>query len=160
MASIAHRAALLAVLAPACLAVLVTPAAAGTPRPWATVNLCDPPAGPGTVGVRVGMPAGPGSQWIRVRIEYYDVATGRYRPAASGGDGGWTRLGTGAAGVRGGTTFHFDVPAAGHQLILRGAVSLEWRRGGRAQRRASVHTHAGRAADAGGTSLAQCVIRR
>jgi len=151
---------LLAALAAPCLAPLAAPAVAASARPWATVNLCDPPGSPGAVGVRVGMPAGPGSQWIRVRIEYYDVATGHYRPAAAGGDGGWTRLGTGAAGVRGGTTFHFDVPAAGHQLILRGAVSLEWRRGGKPKRRASVRTHAGHAADAGGTSFAQCVIRR
>ena len=160
MPPIAHRTVLLAALLCGCLVATAAPATAAGARPWATVNVCDPPTSPGSVGVRVGMPAGPGTQWIRVRIEYYDVAARRYRPAAAGGDGGWTRLGAGAGGVRGGTTFHFDVPAAGHQLILRGAVILEWRSGGRTRRRAGIHTHAGHTVDAGGTSLAQCVIRR
>ena len=160
MAWIARHIALIAALVPGALGGLAPPASAAGASPWASVNVCDPPTAPGAVGVRVGMPAGPGTQWIRVRIEYYAAAGGRYVPAAAGGDGGWTRLGTGAMGVRGGTTFHFDVPAAGHQLILRGTVTLEWRRGGRTTRRARIHTHAGHAADAGGTSLAQCVVRR
>jgi hypothetical protein len=142
-------------------AAAVAPAAAApAPRPWATVNLCDPPQRPGAVGVRVGMPAGPGAQWMRVQIEYFDAAAGRYRAAAGGGDGGWTRLGRGVRGVRGGTTFGFAVPAPGHQLVLRGRVSLQWRRGARILRSAQVLTHGGHGADAGGTSLAQCLIRR
>ena len=41
---------------------------------------------------------------------------------AIGGDGGWTRLGGGREGVRGGNTFTFPVPAPGKVLLLRGAV--------------------------------------
>ena len=156
----ARRLALLAAAAVTLAALAGGQPAIAAARPWATVNLCDPPGQPGAVGVRVGMPAGPGSQWIRVRIEYYDAAARRYRPAGNGGDGGWTRLGDGSTGVLGGTTFRFAVPAAGHQLILRGTVSLQWRRGARAVRRASVRTLPGHTAQAGGTSLAQCVIRR
>ncbi len=160
MRPIAHRATLLAALVPALAGAVAAPAAARSAHSWATVNLCDPPDSPGAVGVRVGMHPGRGSQWIRVRIQYFDPASGRYRAAAGGGDGGWTRLGDGTTGVRGGTTFHFAVPAAGHQLILRGVVSLQWRRGTRTVRRGRVQTRAGHTEAAGGTSLAQCVIRR
>ncbi len=134
--------------------------AASAAKPWATVNLCDSADRPGAVGVRVAMPSGAGAQWMRVRIEYYDAAAGHYRFAASGGDGGWTRLGSGRRGVRGGTTFRFAEPAAGSQLILRGSVDLEWRHGTHVRRRATVRTMPGHGASAGGTSLAECVIRR
>lgn len=160
MSSILRNVLLLASV-PLALAGSCGPAlAAAAPKPWATVNLCDPADRPGAIGVRVAMPAGPGAQWARVRIEYYDASAGRYRFATAGGDGGWTRLGSGRRGVRGGTTFSFAEPVAGSQVILRGIVDLQWRRGVRVKRRASVGTTKGHAASAGGTSLAQCVMRR
>ncbi len=134
--------------------------AATSARPWATVNLCDAAQRPGAVGVRVAMPAGPGAQWMRVRIQYYDAGASVWRLAQAGGDGGWTRLGSGRARVRGGTTFTFAPPSAGRRLVLRGVVDLQWRRGARVRRRASLKTTAGHAEQAGGTSAAQCVVQR
>lgn len=145
------------------LAVLVTvlvcaPApASDAVRPWATVNMCDPADRPGAMGVRVGVPAGPGAQWIRVRAEWYDATARRWKPAR-GGDGGWERLGDGRRGVRGGTTFVFPVPEAGKLLLLRGVVRVQWRRGGRAVRAGRLGTRGGLAAQAGGTSWAQCIV--
>lgn len=126
-------------------------------RPWATVNLCDPADRPGAMGVRVGVPAGPGAQWIRVRAEWYDATTRSWK-WASGGDGGWERLGDGRRGVRGGTTFTFPVPAAGKVLLLRGDVRVQWRSGRKVVRFGRIGTRGGHAAQAGGTSWAQCIV--
>lgn len=130
------------------LVVAAAPAFAAT-RPavaqgdlWATVNLCDPPARPGAVGLRASMPpkklkAGASSparwlaQWMRFRIEYYDAAAKVWKSAGSGGDSGWTRVGKGRHTVETGYTFTFKPPAAGRSLELRGQVDFAWRAGKR-----------------------------
>ena len=109
------------------------------------------------MGVRVGVPAGPGAQWIRVRAEWYDADTRRWS-TATGGDGGWKRLGSGRRGVRGGTTFTFPVPAAGKVLLLRGDVRVQWRRGAKVLKKHRIGTRGGHALQAGGTSWAQCIV--
>jgi len=153
---VTRRAAILAALVTTMLSVPAS--GAGTAAgPWATVNLCDPADRPGAMGVRAGVPAGPGAQWLRVRVEWYDATASRWT-TATGGDGGWARLGDGKRGVRGGTTFTFPVPAAGRVLLLRGTVRVEWRRGKRVLRKRTVRTSAGHAAQAGGSSWAQCVV--
>lgn len=144
----------------AALMVLFACALAGADepaKPWATVNLCDPAQRPGAMGVRVGVPAGPGQQWIRVRAEWYDATSKRWT-AATGGDGGWSKLGSGKRGVRGGTTFTFPVPVAGKVLLLRGVVNVEWRRGKDVRQMRTVRTRPGHAAQAGGNSWGQCVV--
>ena len=148
---------MLAALAAGALLFPATAVPASRPAPWATVNLCDPADHPGAMGVRVGVPAGPGSQWIRVRAEWYDART-RGWSQAPGGDGGWVRLGRGSAGVRGGSTFTFPVPAQGKVLLLRGVVSVQWRAGKTVRRAKLVRTSAGHAKSAGGHSWAQCVV--
>lgn len=150
-----------AVLAALMMSALAAPAqgASDSLQPWATVNLCDAADRPGAMGVRAGIPAGPGAQWMRVRAEWYDAGTRRWS-LAQGGDGGWSRVGSGKHGVLGGTTFTFPVPAAGSVLLLRGVVRVEWRRGKRVIRKRTVRTHGGYAKQAGGESWAQCVIRR
>lgn len=150
---------LAAVLALLC-ALLPAGRALAAPAPWATVNVCDPADRPGAVGVRAGVPAGPGAQWLRVRAQWWDGKARDWRAVATGGDGGWTRLGAGKTAVTGGVTFGFQPPSAGRILVVRGLVSVEWRRGAKVLRRASVRTHAGYAKQAGGTSLAQCWVSR
>lgn len=156
------------VMAPRRLAILVAllgtlvPAgrAFAAPVPWATVNVCDPADRPGAVGVRVGVPAGPGAQWLRVRAQFWDGGSRDWQPVTSGGDGGWVEVGTGRTAVTSGVTFPFRPPSAGRILVIRGMVSVEWRRGTKVLRRASTRTHAGYAKQAGGLSLAQCWISR
>jgi len=149
--------ALLSTLAVGALLWPAPAAPAAAPKPWATVNLCDPAGHPGAMGVRVGVPAGPGSQWIRVRVEWYDART-RGWSLAFGGDGGWSRLGGGRGGVRGGNTFTFPVPAPGKVLLLRGVVEVEWRAGKQVRRKRTIRTSNGHAKSAGGHSWAQCVV--
>lgn len=114
---------------------------------WATVNRCDPPDAPGAVGVRVAIPRrrGGGAQWARVRLQYWDGQARTWRRVRSGGDGGWARLGSGARAVKGGKTFTFTPPRPGRRLVLRGSVSVEWRKRRRAVDRRRLLTSAGHA---------------
>ena len=60
----------------------------------------------------------------------------------SGGDSGWAKLGGGRRVVLGGTTFTFPLPPAGSRIVVRGVVSVEWRRHGRPVARARLLTEA------------------
>jgi hypothetical protein len=143
-----RRAALPAIAAVAALAAAgPAPATDAVPGLWATVNRCDPPDDAGAVGVRVAIPRrrGGGAQWARVRLQFWDGQARAWRRVRSGGDSGWLRLGSGARTVKGGTTFSFAPPRAGRRIVLRGAVTVEWRRRGRAAQRERLLTTSGHA---------------
>jgi hypothetical protein len=133
------------VLAMALLAVGAVPATAQfRPRPWATVNACDPPQAPGRVGVRVSVPnRRDAAQWVRIRIQFFDPARLAWRVVRSGGDAGFKKLSDGGGRVVGGTTFPFAPPQPGTVIKLRGLVDVEWRRGRRVLSRAQVTTRGG-----------------
>jgi hypothetical protein len=114
------------------------------PKPWATINACDPPQLPGGIGVRVSVPnRRDAAQWVRIRIQFFDGNRQAWRVVRSGGDGGFTKLSDGGGRVLGGTTFSFAPPAPGTQLKLRGFVDVEWRRGRRVLAHTQITTHAG-----------------
>jgi hypothetical protein len=148
----------------ATLAAAPTAGAQFRPSPWATVNVCDPPAQPGSVGIRVSVPnRRDAAQWIRVRIQFFDGSRASWRVVRSGGEGGFTKLSDGGGHVFGGTTFRFTPPPAGRQLKLRGLVDVEWRRGRRVVSRAQITTHAGHQSGRDpllAVSAATCVIQR
>jgi hypothetical protein len=126
----------------------VAPAAATAAAPadlWATVNLCDPPARPGAIGVRVSIPREKGNpqQWARIRLQWFDATARAWRLMRSGGDAGWTRLGFGTRLIAGGTTFTFPPPKTGTRIVLRGLVDVEWRKRGEVVDRARLQTTAG-----------------
>jgi hypothetical protein len=112
---------------------------------WATVNLCDTPAKPGAVGVRVSIPREKGApqQWARIRLQWFDGSALAWRVVRSGGDAGWARIGIGTRLVQGGTTFTFPLPKAGSRIVLRGIVDVEWRNGTDVVDHARVITTAG-----------------
>jgi hypothetical protein len=158
-------------LAPALLAAAVAALAAAPtagaqfrPSPWATINQCDTPDQPGSVGVRVSVPnRRDGAQWIRIRIQFFDGNRAAWRVVRSGGEGGFTKLSDGGGHVFGGTTFRFTPPAAGRQLKLRGLVDVEWRRGRRVVSRAQITTHGGHQSGRDpllAVSAPTCVIQR
>lgn len=131
-------------------ALALTPAAAlasaAHPGLWATVNLCDTPAKPGAVGVRVSIPRERGApqQWARIRLQWFDGDKRAWRLVrSSGGDAGWARFGIGTRLVQGGTTFTFPPPKPGARIVLRGIVDVEWRAGTRVVDRARMTTTAG-----------------
>jgi hypothetical protein len=152
-------------LALATALVAVAPAQAQfRPRPWATVNVCDPPQAPGRVGVRVSVPnRRNAAQWVRIRIQFFDAARQSWRVVRSGGEARFTKLSDGGGRVLGGTTFPFTPPQPGARLKLRGLVDIEWRRGRRVVSRAQVTTRGGHA-DASDpllqVSVPFCEIRR
>jgi hypothetical protein len=112
------------------------------PSPWATINACDPPAAPGSVGVRVSIPnRRDAAQWVRIRIQFFDGTRGAWRVVREGGDAGFTKLSDGGGRVFGGTTFTFTPPPAGRQIKLRGLVDVEWRRGRRVLDDTRITTH-------------------
>ena len=151
-------------LALACLAAL--PAHAREPGLWATINLCDPPSKPGAVGVRVSVPAHGTrkhrqQRWVRIRIQWYDGSAWQY--LGDTGDTGYKHVGRGRGTWQGGTTFMYDPPASGQQLILRGVVNVQWRVGKKVRGRATLPTESGHANPknpALTTSLATCDISR
>jgi hypothetical protein len=112
---------------------------------WATVNLCDTPAKPGAVGIRVSIPREKGApqQWARIRLQWFDGSRLAWRRVQSGGDAGWARIGIGTRLVEGGTTFTFPVPKAGMRIVLRGVVDVEWREGTKVVDRAHLRTTSG-----------------
>ena len=154
--------------AAAALAALVAVAPSATaqfrPSPWATINACDPPNAPGSVGVRVSVPnRADAAQWARIRIQFFDGTRGVWSVVRKGGDGGFVRLSGGGGRVFGGTTFTFTPPAAGNQIKLRGLVDVEWRRGRRVVSSAQVVTHANHRSGVDpllAVSQATCVIVR
>jgi hypothetical protein len=140
------------------------PAAQFRPSPWATINACDPPNAPGSVGVRVSIPnRSDAAQWVRIRIQFFDGTRGTWRVVRRGGNGGFVRLSDGGGRVFGGTTFTFSPPAAGNQIKLRGLVDVEWRRGRRVVSSTQIVTHANHRSGVDpllAVSQATCVIAR
>jgi hypothetical protein len=133
-------------------------------RPWATINACDPPQAPGSVGVRVSVPnRADAAQWVRIRIQFFDGTRGAWSVVRRGGDAGFVRLSTGGGRVFGGTTFTFSPPAAGNQVKLRGLVDVEWRRGRRVVSSSRITTHGNHRSTVDplfAVSQATCVIAR
>lgn len=142
-----------ALLAASAVALAVAPSVGARPARlpdpdlWATVNHCDSPARPSAMGVRVSVP--PRSrgerQWVRIRVEWYDVASKSWSVLKAGADSGWKRIGQGHRLAQGGTTFHFRPPARGRYLIMRGVVDVQWRKRGRVTRTARMRTVPGHA---------------
>jgi hypothetical protein len=102
------------------------------PDLWATVNVCNTADHPDAMGVRVSLPPRyrHESQWMRIQVQWYDIAAGHWKLLPAGGDTGWKKIGNGRRLVQSGTIFKFQPPAAGHYLVLRGLVDVQWRRHG------------------------------
>jgi opacity protein-like surface antigen len=126
------------VLAAAAAVALVAPAAAPgaaspvkSPKLWATINLCDTPGHPDTIGVRGSMP-GTGHRgdrmYMRIRIDSFDPATQSWVPIGGDGDSGRFYVGSGTRPVRqAGMNVTYGAPTAG-TTTLRGDVTFQWRR--------------------------------
>jgi hypothetical protein len=135
---------------------------------WATIDVCNPPDQPNTVGVRGSMP-GDGqaheTMYMSFRLQYEDSATGKWIDLSSGsGSTAPTFVSVGAASSarQAGRSFQL-VPVAGKPAFtLRGVVSFQWRRGATVVHAVSRPTTAGQqslaGADPAGFSAATCLI--
>jgi hypothetical protein len=100
-------------------------------------------------------------QWARIRIQWFDGTMWQFIGPA--GDSGYKHLGHGRGTIQGGTTFTFQPPAPGQQLILRGTVDVQWRLGRKVKSRATLPTESGHADPTKPilvTSKATCEISR
>lgn len=132
---------------------------------WATIDVCNSPHHPNTVGIRGSMP-GDGKAhdklYMSFRLQYLNTATQTWIDVASGATPTFVPVGAGATARQGGTSFQL-VPAAGKPAVtLRGVVDFQWRRGKKVLQSAARPTTAGRkslaGADPAGYSAASCPI--
>jgi hypothetical protein len=125
---------------------------------WATVNVCDTPAHPDTIGIRASMPGAPRRAHASMRFSVQYRTPNGWR-AVSHADSGWRRVGTthGAA-IESGWSFQFKP----QPVTLRGVVRFRWRRNGHIVRHARRTTTAGHdsrpAGDPPGYSAASCAL--
>ena len=158
------------------IALLAAPgAAAARPNPglWATINRCDSPAAPNSMGVRAAMP-GDGTRermYVRFTAQFYSQSHGRWLTAAGSGQSPWLSVGLARyRSLQTGWTFPFTAPPAGTVYRVRAIADFEWRarkRKGRrvrwvvAMKRRRVTQAGVRGAEGGdpvGTSRASCDI--
>ncbi len=134
---------------------------------WATVNACDTPARPDTIGIRASMPGSGLRQermFVRFQVQHLRRSDGRWHNIGPTGDSGFVAIGSARFRARqAGRYFVFRSPPAGGVWVLRGAVTFEWRRDGEVVRRARKRTRAGHptrvGSDPPGFSAATCEIR-
>lgn len=138
-----------------------------TKSPWATVNVCDTPSYPNTVGIRASMPASGARgerMFIRFQVQFYRASDNSWHDVGPAADSGFLSVGSSKSKARqAGRNFTLEPPARGASHIVRGVVTFEWRRAGQVVRRAVKRTRAGRkktiGADPPGFSAATCEIR-
>ena len=133
------------------------------PLLWATVNVCDTDEQPDTIGIRGSMP-GTGRAEDRLYMRFvvqFQAPDRSWRELTRGGESEWELVGQGSSPSRqSGRSFRVRPPDGSARM--RGLVRFEWRRAGRALRRAARATTAGHRSTAGadpeGYSRAACVI--
>jgi hypothetical protein len=98
---------------------------------WATIDVCDPPNEPNTVGIRGSMPGdGQSNQkmYMSFRLQYLN-AHKQWLDVASGAGSSFVAVGSGASARQGGTTFDLKPVQGQPPVTLRGVVDFEWRHG-------------------------------
>ena len=138
----------------------------GSPLLWATVNICDTPSHPDTVGIRGSIPGSGVSEeqmFMRFQLQFFDRKDKAWHNIGASGDSGFVPVGSAKFKERqSGRNFTVRPPRTG-AFVLRGAVTFEWREDGEVVRRARKRTTAERGptagADPSGFSAARCRVR-
>jgi hypothetical protein len=119
------------VLVPLAIALAALPAAAAA-RPsdlWTTVNSCNTPDEPNTMGVRGRMPGDGtrGKMYMRFAAQFRDT-DGSWKDVDGNGRSSWIYAGSALfTHQEAGFTFSFDPPQAGDRFMFRGVTDFEWR---------------------------------
>jgi hypothetical protein len=132
---------------------------------WATIDVCNAPDQPDTVGIRGSMPGDRqphDTMYMRFRLQYLDGATKHWVDLANGAASSFVAVGAASSARQAGRSFQL-VPVAGEPAFtLRGVVSFQWRRGAKIVQSTSRPTTAGQqslaGADPPGFSAATCSI--
>jgi hypothetical protein len=99
---------------------------------WATIDVCNPPDQPYTVGIRGSMPSDGqprDAMLMRFRLQYMDPALKRWIDLP-GAASAYISVGSARAARQAGRSFVLYAPPAGGSYTLRGVVSFQWRSGG------------------------------
>jgi hypothetical protein len=142
------------------------PAVAKSVDLWATINVCDTPAHPDTIGIRGSMPglARTATLFMRFRVQYLATTMdGKWHDVSDNADSKWKKVGRlRKRVVEAGQNFTFEPPATGGAHRLRGVVSFKWTRHGKTVEQLKRVTEAGHQSTAGadpaGYSAAVCDI--
>jgi len=132
---------------------------------WATIDVCNAPNQPDTVGIRGSMP-GDGqahdTMYMRFRLQYMDPATKLWSDLSGDVAANFVAVGSAKSVRQAGTSFELKPVPGKPEFTLRGVVTFEWRQGTTVVASASRATSAGRVslagADPAGFSAATCLI--
>ena len=135
-----------------------------SPELWATVNICNAPHHPDTIGVRGSMPSDGHSHdamYMRFQVQSLDATTKQWADLGKSADSGFVSIGSAASTRQAGRTFELNpTPTA---YTLRGQVEFQWRRGGHVVHLVSLATTARHTSLAGaepkGFSAATCTLK-
>jgi hypothetical protein len=130
---------------------------------WATVDICNAPHHPDTIGIRGSMP-GDGhphdTMYMRFLVQSLDVSTHTWANIGRSADSGFVQVGSAALTRQAGRSFEFKPTASTY--TLRGLVEFQWHRGKRTMRIVNLPTTAGHTSLAGaepkGFSAATCAL--
>jgi len=163
---------MVAAAALATLALLIPAGASARSRDlWTTVNSCNSPHDPNTMGIRGRMPGNGarGRLYMRFAAQFRDT-DGRWEYVGGSARSPWMYAGSALfTHQEMGYTFSFDPPQSGDHFVLRGVADFQWRARRRHHGRASMAivrherlvTEAGHpsdGADPDGYSAASCEI--
>jgi hypothetical protein len=159
----------LTAVVPAPIAAAATPSAGGNASRllWATINVCDTPRHPDTIGIRASMP-GSGHKgermYMRFQVQYFKTSANEWANGDATADSGFRYVGSAKYRRReSGWNFAITPPPAGQSYRLRGIVTFEWRKRDVVMRRERRRTRSGHTsttgADPKGFSAAECIIK-
>ncbi len=98
---------------------------------WATIDVCNPPDQPDTVGIRGSMPGdhqAHDAMYMRFRLQYMSATTKTWTDLSKA-SATFTPVGSGATARQSGRSFQLNPVSGQPPFTLRGVVSFEWRRG-------------------------------
>jgi len=131
---------------------------------WSTIDVCNAPDQPNTVGIRGSMPGDHQAHdrmYMRFRLQYMDATTKTWTDLSKA-SAGYAAVGSGASARQAGRSFQLNPVAGQPAFTLRGVVSFQWRHGSTVLAQASRATSAGRdslaGSDPAGFSAASCLI--
>ncbi len=136
---------------------------AKSPELWATVDICNTPHHPNTIGIRGSMPTDGhphDAMYMRFQVQSLDATTKQWADLGKSADSGFVPIGSAASTRQAGRTFEFKPTPSTY--TLRGQVEFEWRRRNHAVHLVSLPTTAEHKSLAGaepkGFSAAACVL--
>ncbi len=131
---------------------------------WSTIDICNAPDQPNTVGIRGSMPGdhqAHDTMYMRFRLQYMNAATKAWTDLSKA-SASYAAVGSGASARQAGRSFQLNPVAGQPAFTLRGVVNFEWRRGSTVLAQAARATSAGRdslaGSDPAGFSAASCLI--